>query len=382
MQKPREYTVIGLMSGTSLDGIDAALIRTDGENILAHLGFVSLPYADDVRGALRACFGLRADIDGRVAHAERVMTLAHADAVRALLTQTGFAAADIDLIGFHGQTIMHDPAAGFTWQIGDGALLAAEMGIDVVNDFRTNDVKNGGQGAPLIPLYHRALAQSVGVPVGVSAGVDLPAAFLNIGGVANVTWIGRDDSLCGFDTGPGNALLNDWVRKHTGAEYDHDGALARQGVVDGDLIAKWMTHEYFHAPAPKSLDRDAWAVWDDVAHLSPVDGAATLAAFTVSSVVASLAHLPEMPRVWYVTGGGRLNPVMMDGLRAALGVPVKAVDDMGWNGDAMEAEGFAWLAVRSLRGLVLSVPETTGCRVAVTGGQLHTVGNATLRVGV
>ena len=377
MQKPSEYpktyTVIGLMSGTSLDGIDAALIRTDGVNALEHLGFIGLPYADDVRECLRGCLGRRVDKDGLVAAAERAMTLAHADAVRALLDHTGLKPSDIDLHGFHGQTIMHDAPGGFTWQIGDGALLAREAGIDVVNDFRTNDVKHGGQGAPLIPLYHRALA--------ASAGLELPVAILNIGGVANVTWIGRDGALCAFDTGPGNALINGWVRKHTGAEYDHDGALATSGQVHEGMIRGWMAHPYFRQPPPKSLDRDAWHILGDLMGIDMTDGAATITAFTVSSILHALDHVPEAPRVWYVAGGGRLNPVIMDGLRARLGVGVHTINDLGWNGDAIEAEGFAWLAVRSLLGLPLSLPETTGCSAAISGGQLHRAPDSTQKAG-
>ncbi|AGH98788.1 anhydro-N-acetylmuramic acid kinase [Micavibrio aeruginosavorus] len=373
MQKPREYTVIGLMSGTSLDGIDAALIRTDGADSLTHLGFITIPYADSVRDALRACLGRRVDNDGTVARAEALMTMAHADAVRALLAQTGVDAADVDLIGFHGQTIMHDAPGGFTWQIGDGDLLARETGIDVINDFRTNDVKHGGQGAPLIPLYHRAMA--------ASSGLDLPVAILNIGGVANVTWIGADGRLSAFDTGPGNAIINDWTRQQTGAEFDQDGQLAKSGTFHNGLVRGWLGHQYFRVAPPKSLDRDAWHIIGDLVGMSAADGAATLTRFTVESIAAARDHLPEAPKAWYVAGGGRLNPVIMDGLRDVLGVPVHSIDALGWNGDAVEAEGFAWLAVRSLLGQPLSVPETTGCKIAVSGGRLHPAPGKTMRVG-
>ncbi len=353
------YNVIGLMSGTSLDGIDAALIRTDGEAVVEPQAFLTLPYAPDARAALRACLGLRADPDGRVARAADLMTRAHAEAVRDLLALASLDPAAIDLIGFHGQTVFHDPASKFTWQIGDGALLARLTSIDVVSDFRTNDVKAGGQGAPLIPLYHAALAHVL----------EKPVAILNIGGVANVTYI-DEEQVMAFDTGPGNALINDWVRKHTGAELDQDGTHALSGTVDTAALSRLAQNPFFSVRPPKSLDRDAWntAFLKD---LSLADGAATLSAFTVRAVALALEHLPKRPRAWYVTGGGRLNPALMQGLQKVLGVPVAPVEALGWDGDALEAQGFAYLAVRSLKGLPLSLPGTTGVPAPLSGGTLH-----------
>ena len=348
-------TAMGLMSGTSLDGIDAALIRTDGQGVVERLGFYTVPYTDEVRSALRACLGLKTDPDGRVARAERLMTLAHAQAVAALRRQCP---GPVDLIGFHGQTIDHDPAARRTWQIGDAALLAAETGIDVIADFRSADVAAGGQGAPFLPLYHAALAQRL----------EKPVAILNIGGVSNVTYIGRDDTLLAFDTGPGSALLNDWVKQHTGAEYDRDGLLAASGNVDASILETYLAHEFFTRAAPKSLDRDQWNT-KPVAGLSVEDGAATLTAFTVQAIARAVDQLPQKPLAWFATGGGRLNPSIMNGLRHALNVPVGMVDDLGWDGDAMEAEGFAYLAVRSALGLPLSLPTTTNVPQPMQGGR-------------
>lgn len=350
-------TAIGLMSGTSLDGIDAALIRTDGHGRVERIGFYTMPYPSELRDQLRGCLGLKFDPDGRVARAERAMTLAHAGAVAQL--RQNFSDTAVDLIGFHGQTIDHDPAMRRTWQIGDAALLAAETGIDVIADFRSADVAAGGQGAPLLPLYHAALAQNL----------EKPVAVLNIGGVANVTFIGAgDNALLAFDTGPGSALLNDWVKQHTGAEYDRDGLLARAGTIDRDILASYLADDYFSRPAPKSLDRDQWNI-RALAGLSVEDGAATLTALTVRAIAKACDHLPESPLQWYVTGGGRLNPAMMDGLRRVLNVPVGVVDDLGWDGDAMEAEGFAYLAVRSALGLPLSLPGTTNVPQPLSGGQ-------------
>ena len=362
MQKPsvnhKIYTVVGLMSGTSLDGIDAALIRTDGLDFVEPLAFLTVPYEAGVREALRACLGLSTDIDGRVAYAEQLMTDAHAETVLSLLHLARVNPEQVDMIGFHGQTIFHDPANHFTWQIGDGEQLTQKTGIAVVNDFRTADVKAGGQGAPLIPVYHAALASTL----------EKPVAILNIGGVSNVTLIDADGAVLAFDTGPGNALINDWVRSHTGVEYDVDGVHALAGTFDTAALSRLLQNPFFEKRPPKSLDRDAWD-FSFLKGLSLADGAATLTQFTVQSVLLAIEHMPCKPKAWYVTGGGRLNPAIMAGLRAALKVPVGLVDDKGWDGDALEAQGFAYLAVRSHKGLPLSFPGTTAVPQPLTGGR-------------
>ena len=352
-------TVVGLMSGTSMDGIDAALVRTDGERRVEPLAFVTIPYEDGFRTALRSCLGGK----GPVEAVERAVTDAHADAVRRLLAEAGTEAAAVDLIGFHGHTIFHDPARRRTWQIGDGARLARATGIAVVDDFRTADVAAGGQGAPLVPLFHRALADAL----------PRPLAVLNIGGVANVTWIGEgEDDVIACDTGPGNALVDDWVLSGQGARYDSGGALAARGKVDERGLAALLAHPYFDQPAPKSLDRDAFDP-APVRGLSVEDGAATLTAFTAASVARIVQHLPEAPLRWLVCGGGRHNATLMGMLADRLGVPVDPVEAVGWNGDALEAEAFAYLAVRSRKGLPLSLPSTTGVPQPMTGGRFHPV---------
>lgn len=362
MQKPstnhKIYTVIGLMSGTSLDGIDAALLRTDGYSFIENIGFEMLPYATDLRNRLRGLLGVRDKNDPRARPVEEDMTLAHAAVVQKLLANTGYKPEQVDLIGFHGQTLFHDPTNRFTWQIGDGKLLARATGIDVVNDFRSNDVKAGGQGAPFLPLYHQALMDHLPKPV----------AILNIGGVSNITYLGAHNEVIAFDTGPGNALINDWVKRYAGLEFDDDGKIARSGTVNKMVLQKFLSHSYFIQKPPKSLDRDAWQlrVMDG---MSLEDGAATLTVFTVKSVAKSLGHLPQPPQTWYVTGGGRHNSALMNGLRQELQVPVENIDILGWNGDGIEAEGFAWLAVRSLLKLPLSLPTTTGVPEPLTGGQ-------------
>jgi anhydro-N-acetylmuramic acid kinase len=275
------------------------------------------------------------------------------------MDEAGLTAADVAVIGFHGHTILHRPDARRTWQIGDGALLARLTGIDVVADFRAADVAAGGQGAPFAPLYHAALCHAL----------DKPVAVLNLGGVGNVTWIGADDRLLAFDTGPGNALLDDWAQRHTGKPCDENGALAAAGRVDAAVLGRLLGHPYFAKAPPKSLDRDDFTA-DAVAGLSAADGAATLAAFTCGAVAAARAHFPAPARRWVVTGGGRHNPVLMRGLAAALRVPVEPIEAIGADGDVLEAQAFAFLAVRSLRGLPLSVPGTTGVPRPMPGGRL------------
>jgi len=353
-------TAIGLMSGTSMDGIDAALVRTDGVDRVEPLAFSTAPYDDGFRERLRACLGGKGD----VADVERDLTEAHAVAVRRLLADAGVAAETVDLIGFHGHTILHAPEERRTWQIGNGMLLAQRTGIPVVADFRTADVAAGGQGAPLAPLFHRALA----------TGLPRPLAVLNLGGVGNVTWIGPgeddEETVIACDTGPANALVDDWVLAKTGARYDEGGRLARTGGVDAVALTALLNHPYFDLPAPKSLDRDAFDV-SPVRELSPEDGAATLTAFTAFAVERVLPHLPAPPRRWLVTGGGRHNATLMEMLADRLRAPVDPVEAVGWDGDALEAQAFAYLAVRSRRGLPLSLPTTTGVPVPVTGGRYH-----------
>ena len=268
---------------------------------------------------------------------------------------------DVSLIGFHGQTVLHRPAHHLTWQIGDGAMLARMTGIDVVNDFRSADVAAGGQGAPLVPLYHRALVEGL--------ETQLPVAVLNIGGVANVTWVGPEGALLAFDTGPGNAAIDDWALKHTGRPIDEDGRLASRGAVDGVRTMRMLENPWFAKAPPKSLDRmDFTAAAVD--GMEPEDGAATLTAFTALTVGRAADHFPLPAKRWLVCGGGRRNPVLMGALADVLWTDVDPVEAVGWRGDFLEAEAFAFLAARHLRGLPLSVPTTTGVPAPQTGGRL------------
>ena len=357
------YTAVGLMSGTSLDGVDAALVQTDGEHQMSFGPALTRSYGDSFRG--------HAARDLVAPDLIRRLTDRHVAAVEELLHRANIGPADVQVIGFPGQTVAHAPAEGWTWQVGDAGRLAAMTGIRVVSDFRSRDLAHGGEGAPLAPLFHQALTASMGRPL----------AVLNLGGVANVTWLGRDGAVSAFDTGPGCAPLDDHVRRVLGTAYDRDGRLAAEGSVPEAALAELLRHPYFGRPPPKSLDRDQFG--DRCAHIShayaPADAAALLTAFCAAAVAQAQAWMPERPATWLVTGGGRRNPALMAELRRRLTASVDAVESVGLDGDALEAQAFGWLAVRSLRGLPLAVPATTGVRRPLSGGVLVYPGQAGVR---
>jgi anhydro-N-acetylmuramic acid kinase len=361
-------TALGLMSGTSLDGIDVALIHTDGENIVQRGPSQTYAYSDEQRHILRAALKEAINLTRRderssgLAKAETALTDWHVQAVENFLKTNP---AAIDVIGFHGQTVIHRPEIKLTVQLGDGPALAKRLGIPVIYDMRAADVAAGGQGAPLVPAYHQALA---------SIFNERPVAFVNIGGVANMTWIGEDDAIAAFDTGPGNALLNDWCDKHIGKPMDANGALAARGVLDTNAFMALALDVYFEKPIPKSLDRNAFDV-SCLNGLSPEDGAFTLTHFTATSIARGVGHLPERPKLYVICGGGRLNPTLMReirGLFEPLGEKVIVAEEAGFDGDSMEAEAWAYLAVRSLKGLPITFPQTTRAPRPMTGGILAT----------
>jgi anhydro-N-acetylmuramic acid kinase len=350
---------LGLMSGTSVDGVDVALIETDGER-LASLGPVlTVPYTGDVRRVIRAAFGAEQPNEATAA-AERAVTEAHVDAARRWSRESGVALSTLDVVGFHGQTITHRPENRFTWQIGDGGVLARALGVRVVNDLRGADVLAGGQGAPLVPIYHAALVRDL----------PRPLAVMNIGGVANVTWIGADDTLLAFDTGPGNGPIDDWCARRAGRRFDKDGMLAASGKVDRPRLERFSEHRYFARKPPKSLDRgdfnDAWADG-----LSAADGAATLTRGTARAVALAARHFPAPVTQWVIAGGGARNPALFKAIAEETRGKVVTADSLGWNGDALEAQAFGFLAVRSLRGLPLTFPGTTGAPRPLAGGRLN-----------
>ncbi len=357
---------LGLMSGTSMDGIDVALIETDGLDELRRGASMTVPYDEKARALLArairdaALLTERTLRPGCLALAERMITEKHAEAIGLFLRERGVLRDTVEIVGFHGQTVLHRPEAALTVQLGDGQALARSTGIDVVCDLRAADVAAGGEGAPLAPVYHRAL---------VAKRPERPIAILNLGGVANVTWIGGDGRLIAFDTGPGNALIDDWMREKTGAAHDEAGAHAAAGRADERALHLYLSHGHFATPPPKSLDRNAFAS-DLVWGMSVEDGAATLTAFTAAAIARAREHLPEEPRLWIVCGGGRKNKTLMSLIAGHVENAVVPAEAAGFDADSVEAEAWAYLAVRSVHGLPITFPGTTGVAQPMTGGVL------------
>ena len=351
--------VLGLMSGTSLDGVDGAMMLTDGVKVLEFGAVAYRPYTAQERATIRAAFGLWHG-DAGVAAAAKVVEGAHIEICRQF--------PNAQLVGFHGQTLAHDPAGRGTHQAGNGARLAQALGPPVVWDFRSADVAAGGQGAPLVPFFHHALARRM--------GADQPLAILNLGGVGNLTWIdprqsdpAHPSALFAFDTGPANAPLNDLMLARLGQAQDEGGAMALSGVPDPTVIAAFLRHPYFHRPPPKSLDRNAFDLLSAVQHLSLPDALATLTHCAAAAVAQGARHFPAPISQLLVAGGGRHNGALMQAL--ALHFPqVVAIDAQGLNGDMLEAQAFAYLAARVQAGLPTSSPKTTGVPRATIGGQI------------
>ncbi len=364
-EKSRPFTLLralGLMSGTSMDGIDIAIIVTDGESTVTAGPGRTFPYPPQLREALSALLGMPEKARHEpLTDLEEAVTDAHVDAVKQFLDDEGLTLQSVDLIGFHGQTVLHRPHERFTRQLGLGTRMAEHLGISTVDRFRYADVAAGGEGAPFVPVYHRALA----------SGLAQPLAVLNLGGVGNVTYLDHERMIA-FDTGPACAMIDDFMRQRFGKPYDRDGELAASGNVEAALVRAFLDDPYFSRPAPKSLDRNAFHRWaGPVTALDDADAAATLTAFTVEAVVAAMRLMPKQPLRWLVTGGGRQNRFVMNQLAGRLAAPVESVEQVGWNGDLLEAQAFAYLAVRSLRGLPLSYPATTGVEEPMPGGVLH-----------
>jgi anhydro-N-acetylmuramic acid kinase len=363
--------VLGFMSGTSLDAVDMAVLDTDGETIAGFGPAGERKLSEATRALVLAATEAALDWPrgalppAAFVPAAEAVAREHFQAADAFLAQHGLAWTDIALIGFHGQTVLHErPAAGRigrTVQLGDEQLLADLAGAPVAYDFRTADVAAGGEGAPLAPVYHLARAQA--------SGLQAPSAVLNIGGVANVTLIGRSAEPLAFDTGPGNGMIDLLVQARGLGRYDVDGRLAAAGHVDQGVLALLLAHPYFAAPPPKSLDRYDFSL-APLAPLSDADACATLAAFTVEAVVKGLAYAAEPPRTLVVSGGGRSNPELMRRLSSAARCEVVTAEAVGWRGDALEAEAFAYLAARTLKGLPISFPGTTGAPRPMTGGRI------------
>jgi anhydro-N-acetylmuramic acid kinase len=346
---------IGFMSGTSCDGVDAAILDTDGESNISFLGGLTHSYEDDLR--MRLLEASQHDVPiVELLRLERDISAHHLQAARMLLDQHPELLKKVSVIGLHGHTIRHIPSEGLTMQVGNPWILAKELGVPVVTDVRRCDMAVGGQGAPLVAMFHRALFEDE----------PRPTLVLNLGGVANVTWLGKDDEIIAGDTGPGCGLLDEWVQTMADLPHDLDGRLASAGKVDQEIVEAAVVTPFFSQPLPKAADRyDFDHV--DVSGLSVEDGAATLCAVTVEAIFRATKKLPQMPEKLYVTGGGVHHPVIMTMLGEKFG-EIENVRERGLNPHTLEAECFAWLAVRHEKKLPLTIPETTGCQSPISGG--------------
>ncbi len=353
---------IGAISGTSMDGIDVAMIETDGMDRVAPGPSATYGYDPTLRARLlRMAEAADHLSDAELRLLEPDVTAAHAEAILRFMADAAISVTSVAVAGLHGQTVLHRPECRRTVQLGDGAAAAERLRLPVVSGFRLADVAAGGQGAPFAPLYHRALLR----------GAPGPVMVLNLGGVGNVTFV-DGETVIAFDTGPASAMLDDFLLRRTGAPFDRDGALAASGRADPALLAAFLADRFFAAPPPKSLDRQDFHKYAaTVEALSDADGAATLSAFTIASAAAASAHVPRPAARWLVTGGGRRNLHFLRELRHALGVSVEPIESAGFDGDALEAQAFAYLAVRSLDGLPLSLPTTTGVPYPLPGGRVH-----------
>lgn len=363
------FTAIGLMSGTSMDGIDVAMLETDGEGMVLRRQNLSVPYDPAFRARLKQgledakAIKYRSERPGSLIGLERDLTIRHAEAVRSFLSENNILPGDVDVVGFHGQTVLHRPDEALTVQIGDGALLSREIGIAVVYDMRANDMAHGGQGAPLVPVYHAALARNLRDP-------RWPVCFVNIGGISNLTCVGADGAIVAFDSGPGNTLIDQWVETHAGIPFDQGGRIASEGRVLPALADRYLANPFFTNKKRRSLDRNDFRPPEGGdAELS--DGARTLAYVTAAAIFRSAEHLEGMPKTFVICGGGRHNDTIMGDLRTEaerIGAVLLTAEQAGFDGDAMEAEAWAYLAVRSLKGMPLTFPGTTGVERPVTGG--------------
>jgi anhydro-N-acetylmuramic acid kinase len=366
MKKNKSLTVIGMMTGTSFDGIDAAIIRTNGEKI-DELGLTkAINYSEEFRKKIRLLLGKKVDLE-LFLDVNNKLAVRHAELVNQLLKKANLKNNEIDLIGFHGQTIYHNSGAGHTLQIGNAALLSELTGISVVSDFRTKDIATGGQGAPLVPLFHKAICESLGKPI----------AILNIGGVSNITYLGSNNEIIAFDTGPGGALLDDWMYHNVGKSFDDEGNFAKQGLPYKELLKHFMENKYFEKKPPKSMDRNAFKnVVEKLHNLNAKDAAATLTYFIAESIYSASKFLPQPPTKWLVCGGGRKNKFLLSILKKEYGLNILLMDTVLLDGhvadgDFMEAQAFGFLATRSYYHLPITLSTTTGSTRAVSGGAFY-----------
>lgn len=359
----KKYLALGFMSGTSADGVDCAVIETDGESEIQFVGAETQDYESSFQETLIRIASDDCPLD-EVLSIERELSERHVAAGKSLLQSLGISFPRVDVVGLHGHTIRHQPKKGVTWQIGNPAIVAEELQTMVVSSFRNQDMAAGGQGAPLAPLFHQHLVHESPKPL----------AIVNIGGVSNVTWIGSNGDLVAGDSGPGCCLLDAWMQLRFECPFDQDGHNASLGKVSQPALDLLRRHPFYGLPFPKSADRFDFD-FAPVQQLSAQDGAATLSALTASTISTCIGQFPELPRNLYVCGGGARNSFLLNLLGQELNsmnelVRVHPIETLGFRGDSLEAECFAWLAVRRLRGLPTSLPSTTGCGRPISGGTI------------
>lgn len=364
MNEIQKLKALGLMSGTALTGVDVALVETDGLDIYDISFNETIPYDEGLKDKLSSIIGLNPDNEKDLPAIKEVdieLTKFHADIVNEYIKDREVA---VDVIGFHGHTILQDPEQRISYQSGDGSLMHELTKIPVVNKFHRADIFAGGQGAPIYPVYHEALC----------AKIEKPVAVLNMGGKSSITLLGRNGEMMAFDIGPGNAAINSWTLRKGGQEMDFNGKLAATGIVNEKIVASLMRHKYFAKYPPKSLDVSIFN--EKLEHLSGSnleDGAATVTAFVAEAVSYSISlYLPEQPKQLILCGGGAKNPTLRRFIRQRLdGIEVISGEDYGWGVTSIEAQAVAYLAVRRLYNMPSTFPTTTGAAAPVIIGELH-----------
>jgi anhydro-N-acetylmuramic acid kinase len=360
-------TTIGLMSGTSSDGIDASIIKSDGENEVHFIGNFFLAYEENVKIKIRSLkekINLISDLNKNkleIATLEREITLLHAKTVDLITKKNKIDKSKIDLIGFHGHTIFHNFAEKKTIQIGDGKLLAQLTNSNVVNNFRENDINNGGQGAPLVPIFHKLLQNKL--------DLKKPILIVNIGGISNVTYIGQEKEIVSLDTGPGNCLIDKilQLKSKNKKQFDKNGAIAFSGSIDKNILESYLNDPYYDSLPPKSLDINDFSI-SPLRSLSLEDSVSTLSELTALTIVNSLSFFSVKPKKIILCGGGRKNKYIFERIKQLSNIPTNNIDEYNINGDFIESQAFAYLAIRSFLKKHISFPETTGVSRPSTGG--------------
>lgn len=353
------------MSGTSLDGIDASIIRSDGEQSIDIIDDYYLKYDEKLRLKLKKTIDSCKSksefekLSKSISIIEKEITLLHVKACKLIMKRNK--EIKPNLIGFHGQTIIHKPKKGYSIQIGDSRMLSKFTKTPVISNFRENDILNGGEGAPLAPIYHQLIL--------LKTKSDLPSVVINIGGISNITYVKKKNDIISFDTGPGNYLINEWVKNKSQIEFDEGGKIATSGKVDKDILNKFLGDSYFKKKYPKSLDVKDFNL-NKVSQLSLEDGCATLSMFTVESICLAVKSLDTKPNKILFTGGGRKNKFIINSIRKKLNIPIFLIDEFNLDGDFIESQTFAYLAIRSYLKKFITFPNTTGVKQSSLGGKI------------